>query len=182
MKPESKLIHELYKYMNEKGVIISYLGDFNFDVVNSLLLSVKKIINASEMDFLNKKRFYAVAAETLDNVNKHGFKSDDKEHSEEHNKTFFNITETAECFAILTGNYVHNTIVPVLSDKLDKVNSLDKEGLKSYYRDKLSESPEKGGGLGIIDISIRSGCKITYEFKAINDDIHFFIIQTTIKK
>ena len=168
--------------MNEKGVMISYLGDFNYDVVNSLLLSVKKIINDSEMEYLNGKRFYAVVAETLDNVNKHSLKAEDLKLAEAQNKLFFNITETAESFAIQTGNYIHESIVPVLSAKLDKVNSLDKEGLKSYYRSKLSESPDKGGGLGIIDMSIRSGCKITYELKTINKSLLFFIIQTTIKK
>lgn len=39
MNPENPVIHEIYKYMNEKGVIISYLGDFSHEVVNSLLTS-----------------------------------------------------------------------------------------------------------------------------------------------
>ncbi len=179
---EATFIHELFKYMNDKGVVMSYSGDFNFDAANSLLFSVKNIINSSEMDFLNKKRFYAIVAETLDNVSKHSFKNHTGENAESRDKIFFNITETTDCFSIQAGNYIHKNTLPVLSAKLEKVNSLDKDGLKSFYRDKLSESPDKGGGLGIIDMSIRSGSKITYEFKTINESLLFFIIQTTIKK
>lgn len=180
MNPGNSVIHEIYQYMNEKGILISYLGDFNHTIVNSLLSSVKKIINATEIDFQSKKRFYAVVAECLDNVNKYNYKYEGSE--QEPNKTFFNILESKEAFIIQTGNYMESKSAPELTAKLDKVNSLDKEGLKAFYHDKLAESPAKGGGLGIIDISIRSGCKINYEIKPVSDNLLFFILQTTIKK
>ncbi len=182
MNPDNTVIHEIYRYMNEKGVAISYLGDFNFNIVNSLLSAVKKIINASEIDFQNKKRFYAVTAECLDNVNRYNYDFGEEGTSKNYGKTFFNISENNDFFIIQTGNYIHINQVQTLTEKLEKVNSLDKEGLKAFYHDKLSESPAKGGGLGIIDISIRSGCKINYEFKPVTDNVLFFILQTTIKK
>lgn len=182
MNPDNSVIHEIYKYMNDKGVLISYLGDFNFDVVNSLLASVKKVVNASGIDFQNKKRFYAVAAECLDNVNRYNYAFKGEKESESHSKTYFNISQTEDCFVIQTGNYIQASQAAELSAKLEKVNSLDKEGLKAFYRDKLAESPAKGGGLGVIDISIRTGCKIVYEFKPVNEHVLFFILQTTIKK
>jgi len=182
MNPQDATIHEIYKYMNERGVAISYLGDFSHAVVNSLLVSVKKIINAAEIDFQNKKRFYAVVAECLDNVNRYNYNFGEGNGSQNPSKTFFNILESNESFIIQTGNYIDGKRAPELTAKLEKVNSLDKEGLKAYYHDKLAESPAKGGGLGIIDISIRSGCKISYELKPVTDDVLFFILQTTIKK
>ena len=182
MNPQDSVILEIYKYMNEKGVLISYLGDFNFNVVNSLLASVKKVIHDSGIDFQNQKRFYAVAAECLDNVNRYNYAFTGEKVSEIYTKTYFNISEDKNCFIIQTGNYIHADQVPALTAKLDKVNSLDKEGLKAFYRHKLAESPTKGGGLGVIDISIRTGGKIIYEFKPVKNDVLFFILQTTIKK
>ncbi len=179
MNPENSVIHEIYQYMNDRGVLISYLGDFNHEVVNSLLGSVKKIIKTSELDFQNRKRFYALAAECLDNVNRYNYKI---EGSNGITKTFFNISSNKEDFIIQTGNYIHNDQKRLLTEKLEKVNSLDRDELKKLYKEKLSESPLRGGGLGIIDISLRSGCKISYEYKPVTEDVYFFILLTSIKK
>ena len=102
MNPDNSVILEIYKYMNEKGVLISYLGDFNFDVVNSLLASVKKVIHDSGIDFQNQKRFYAVAAECLDNVNRYNYAFTGEKVSEIYTKTYFNISEDKDCFVIQT--------------------------------------------------------------------------------
>lgn len=179
MNPGNSVIHEIYKYMNDKGVVISYLGDFNHAIVNSLLVSVKKVIKDSELDFQNKKRFYAVAAECLDNVHRYNHQM---EGANGITKTFFNISDTKDYFIIQTGNYIHSDQMPSLIEKLEKVNSLDRDSLKKLYREKLSESPAKGGGLGIIDISLRTGCKISYEVKPISDNVSFLVLLTSIKK
>lgn len=179
MNPGNSVIHEIYQYMNDKGVVISYLGDFNHAVVNSLLASVKKVVQTSELDFQNKKRFYAVAAECLDNVNRYNYQL---EGANGITKTFFNICDTKECFIIQTGNYIHEEQMSPLTEKLEKVNSLDREALKKFYHEKLAESPASGGGLGIIDISLRTGCKISYEFKPVLDNVFFLVLLTSIKK
>ena len=177
MNPGNSVIHEIYQYMNDKGVVISYLGGFNQEVVNSLLASVKKIVNTSELDFQNKKRFYAVAAECLDNVNRYNYDT-----GAGFTKTFFNVSGNDDFFIIQTGNYIHKDQKTVLTEKLDKVNSLERDELKKFYHEKLSESPERGGGLGIIDISLKTGCKIAYDCKPVSDDVDFFVLLTSIKK
>ncbi len=179
MNPGNSVIHEIYQYMNDKGVVISYLGGFNQDVVNSLLGSVKKIVNESELDFRTKKRFYAVAAECLDNVNRYNYEAPG---SNGFTKTFFNVSSDDNFFIIQTGNYIHKDQKTILTEKLDKVNSLNREELKKFYHEKLSESPARGGGLGIIDISLRTGCKIAYDCKPIDGDVYFFVLLTSIKK
>ncbi len=165
--------------MNDKGVLISYLGDFNQEVVNSLLDSVKKIIEDSSLDFQSGKRFYAVAAECLDNVNRYNYK---QEGGSAFSKTFFNVSNDQNYYIIQTGNYILEEQKILLTEKLDKVNSLDTEGLKKFYHEKLSESPARGGGLGIIDISLRSGGKISYDSKPVREGVYFIVLLTSIKK
>ena len=179
MNPGNSVIHEIYKYMNDKGVLISYLGDFNQEVVNSLLDSVKKVIESSSLDFQSGKRFYAVAAECLDNVNRYNYK---QEGGSGFSKTFFNVSNDSNYYIIQTGNYIQEEQKKQLTEKLDKVNSLNRDELKKFYHEKLSESPARGGGLGIIDISLRSGCKINYDYKPVNNDVYFIVILTSIKK
>jgi hypothetical protein len=165
--------------MNDKGVLISYLGDFNQEVVNSLLDSVKKVVASSGLDYQSGKRFYAVAAECLDNIHRYNNK---QENGNAFSKTFFNVSNDNNYYIIQTGNYIKEEQKLQLTEKLDKVNSLDRAELKKFYHEKLSESPARGGGLGIIDISIRSGCKINYEYKHVRDDVYFLVLLTSIKK
>jgi hypothetical protein len=42
---------------------------------------------------------------------------------------------------------------------------------------------EKGGaGLGLIDIAKKTGSKLSYQFKELNDEVSFFILTSTIKR
>jgi len=53
---------------------------------------------------------------------------------------------------------------------------LDKDGLKSYYKEVLNNgmmSDKGGGGLGMIDIARKSNRKLNYDFQKV-DDNHFF--------
>jgi len=179
---ETLEVHDVYKYMNDRHIIMSFLGDFTHKVVTSLLTSVKKIIDTTEMDFQLKKRFYAVVVECLDNISRHNMALEGEQLPARHSATIFTISEHEAHFTIQTGNYIHNKDVPALSAKLEKVNSLDKEGLKELYREKMRNSPEGGGGLGLIDMSLRTGCKITYDFKPVTNEISFFVLQTILSK
>ena len=182
MSHDSIQVHDVYKYMNERNIIISFLGDFTHKVVTSLLSSVKKIIDTTEMDFQTKKRFYAVVVECLDNISRHSYAIEGENLPVKLSATIFTISEYPDRFTIQTGNYIQNKDVAGLSARLEAVNSLDREGLKALYREKMSTAPETGGGLGIIDISIRSGCKISYDFKPVTDEISFFVLQTILSK
>ncbi len=182
MSTDTLAVHEVYKYMNDRNIIMSFLGDFTHKVVTSLLSSVKRIIDTSELDFQVKKRFYAVVVECLDNISRHNMAIEGEQLPAKHTSTIFTISEYEDHFTIQTGNYIHNKDVQHLATRLEKVNSLDKEGLKALYREKMLESPTGGGGLGIIDMSLRTGCKISYDFKPVNGDISFFVLQTILSK
>jgi hypothetical protein len=72
-----------------------------------------------------------------------------------------------------------------LQDKLDKINELDKEGLKNLYKEiiKNNKLSDKGGaGLGFVDMARKSGRKLEYEFEPINDSSSFFSLKTTIER
>jgi len=175
-------VHDVYKFMSDRHIIMSFLGDFTHKVVTSLLSSVKRIIDTSDLDFQVKKRFYAVVVECMDNISRHNYALEGEKLPAKHSATIFTISEHENHFSIQTGNYIQNKDIPGLSSKLEKVNSLDKEGLKALYREKMMESPAGGGGLGIIDMSIRTGCKISFEFKPVSNDISFFVLQTILSK
>jgi hypothetical protein len=66
---------------------------------------------------------------------------------------------------------------------LDAINSKDKDELKLYYQERLSNSKvsSKGtAGLGMIEIARKSGNKLDYEFLKINEETSFFSLNVKI--
>ena len=68
---------------------------------------------------------------------------------------------------------------------LEKINSLDKDGLKMLYKQQIKEgrlSNKGGAGLGFIDIAKKTGNKLYYNFLSINDEYSFFVFTSKISR
>ena len=88
-----------------------------------------------------------------------------------------------EDYIIMTGNHIDKSKVQKLKDKIDMVNNMSKEELKTKYREVLNneEITDKGGaGLGIIDIARRSGEKLDYEFKDVDNNHSYFSLRVKV--
>jgi len=90
---------------------------------------------------------------------------------------------TDDGYTITTGNMIATENVEDLKRRLDKVNNLDIKDIKDLYRQILSttEFSEKGGaGLGLIEMAIKTGNRLDYDFVPINEDFSYFILSKTV--
>jgi hypothetical protein len=88
-----------------------------------------------------------------------------------------------ETYSIFTGNYISNDNAEKLKAKLDKINSLDQDELKAYYKEVLNNgmmSDKGGGGLGMIDIARKSGRKLDYDFQEVDDQHSFYSLNIKV--
>ena len=120
--------------------------------------------------------------ECLQNVVKHAdaFKGDGTNKS-----AIFMIGKKEDEYIIMSGNAIKNENINSLAERLDSINNLDKEGLKSMYKDiiKNTSISEKGGaGLGFIDMARKSGNKLDYKFFEMKEGISFFCLKSTVSK
>ena len=100
-----------------------------------------------------------------------------------HKSALVMVVRNEKSFLIQTGNYIDNALVKDLDAKLQKINSLDREHLREYYREVLGNGfiTEKGtAGLGMIDIARKSGNKLEYEFLEIDKHFSFFSLNVKI--
>jgi hypothetical protein len=179
---QSVTVQEVYHYMNDRNVIMSFLGELSHSTVTSILYTLKGVLNTIEADFLVKKRLYNVMVECLDNISRHNIVKDGDAPGAMSLTTIFTISDNSDHFEIQTGNYILNSRIEELTRKIEQVNSLDKSGLQAQYRARLLENPPTGGGLGILDISIKTGCRLSYEFRPVNKEMSFFIFKTIVSK
>lgn len=93
---------------------------------------------------------------------------------------YFLIRNDKGVLYIASGNIISNEMIPKLTENLKHLNSLSKDELKEIYLQTLSnnEMSEKGGaGLGLIEMARKTGNKLSFDFKPVNDALSYFYFQ-----
>ncbi len=176
-----KYIYELHQMMLEHHLILVYEGEFTQEITKSILAMAERNMDSSGEESSVKRKVFNVMVESLQNIVKHADANGSAE-TTSHSAVFM-IGRSEEEYVITTGNPIENQTIGVLTDKLDKVNSLDRDGLKQLYKEiiKNTEISEKGGaGLGFVDIARKSGRKLEYNFAKIDEETSFFSLTASI--
>ncbi len=179
-------IYDLYNRMESNKVVLSFKGDVTSDLMTSILQIIEqRMKDMNEMPRLRKK-VYNVLVECLQNLYHHidelpsGTVDDVSERS-----AIFMISLNRNGYSITTGNYILTSRIGVFEDKLQNINSLDRDELKQLYKAVLNneEVSEKGGaGLGMIDIVRKTGKKLNYGFIPLNNDYSFFSLNINVEE
>ncbi|UKN02975.1 SiaB family protein kinase [Paracrocinitomix mangrovi] len=176
-------VYEIYKQLEEKHVLLSFKG-----MITSELLTTILQIMESKMEHMDekpkvKRKVFNILVECLQNLYHH-IDQEDRIHMPLEDKSALLMIAKREFeYEITTGNYMKAEDVQPLKEKLDLVNSMNKDELKAYYKQVLSEGSlsQKGtAGLGMIDIARKSGEKLDYNFSPINDTTTFFSLSVKI--
>lgn len=174
-------IEELFKEMNHKNLILTYQGEFTQDITKSVLAMAERNLESRGEQSVIKRKVFNVMVECLQNIVKHSYKG--------HNildRAIFIIGEADETYEIATGNFIETTETESLKCKIEEVNNLDKDGLKSLYKEIIKEKDglsERGGaGLGLVDMARKSGNKIEFQFNKFDDSHSFFSLKTKISR
>ena len=70
-----------------------------------------------------------------------------------------------------------------LKNRLERINAMSREDLKTYYKEVLSNgvmSEKGGGGLGMIDIARKSGSKLEFVFSPVDEKYSFFSLSIKV--
>lgn len=177
------LLSEFYHLMKKNNVIMVYEGEFSQDITKSFLSMTESNFQGAHVNDSIIKKVYNIMMEALQNICKHEFKFSLSE--SESTKSLFIISENDSEYQIITGNAIKEDVINIIKDKIEKVNSLDQDGLKALYKETRLNSTisEVGGaGLGFIDIARKSENKISYHFEQIKGDVFYFIQMVTVNK
>lgn len=178
-----KFIYDLHQSMITNNVILIYEGDFTQETTKSILSMAERNLESSGEESGIKKRIFNVMVEALQNIVKH---SDEvtQDRSKSHAAIFLIGNEQSR-YSIMSGNPVRKENIPTLRNALEKINSLDKDGLKELYKEIIKNTTlsEKGGaGLGFVDMARKSGEKLEWDFVDVNNEYSFFCLKVNIAR
>jgi hypothetical protein len=178
-----KYIYDLHKTMLRQNLILVYEGEFTQEITKSVLAMAERNMDSFGEESSIKRKVFNVMVECLQNICKHAESFDVETYGR--NNAIFMIGKHEDEYVITSGNAVPNEKVPEISDKLERINGLDKEGLKELYKDiikKGSLSDKGGAGLGFVDMARKSGQKLRFDFEPIDEHLTFFSLKTTISR
>ena len=185
-------IYDFYDKMERNNIMLSFKGDITSELLTSILQIMESKLSNMEEPPKIKRKVYNVLVECLQNLYHHmdevprvsvPVPDGSSEEGKKERSAIFMIGKVNADYRIITGNYMFSTNVDKLKGRIDKVNSLDKDQLKAYYKEVLDNgemSDKGGGGLGMIDIARKSGQKLEYNFMSIDEDCSFFTLNIKI--
>lgn len=175
---KSLVAYNWSKISRENDIVLSFKGDFNQDLTNTILLLTQKRSLQGQADVV-RSRIFGILVECLQNMCKHGMQG---KRPEELKPGIILISKKENGFILATGNLVANSEVEALRERLNKLKALSGEEQKSLHKEILKKtelSEKSGGGLGLIYIARKSD-NIDFDFKKVDDNVSFFGLEVLI--
>lgn len=176
-------IFDFYQSMERNNIMLSFKGGVTSELLTSILQIMENKLDNLEEQPKTRKKVFNVLVECLQNLYHHTDESASVDNPLAGNSAIFMISRGETSYDILTGNFIPAETVNRLRARIDQVNAMEKEELKEYYKQVLNNgemSQKGGGGLGIIDIARKSGQKLEYSFREVDETTSFFCLNVKV--
>ena len=179
-----KSVFQFYKLMKLNEVSLVYEGEITHDITKAFTSLTESAMDKADESSSTQRKVFHVMVECLQNISKHAEEVDLGEVHKEKRGVFL-IHKDENQYGVTTGNVVSNDNISELTDQLNLINSLDKDGLKKLHKEQIKGgtlSEKQGAGLGFIDIAKKTGNPLEYHFLDIDDQVSFFILTSRIER
>ncbi|HAN00828.1 MAG TPA: hypothetical protein DCQ26_19710 [Marinilabiliales bacterium] len=179
-----EFVYSFYKTMKEQRVQLVYEGEITHQITKAFTSLTETNMELDAESQSTQKKVFHVMVECLQNVGKHADCLECTDSRKDGRGTFI-LCKGNDEYTITTGNIVNKIKIPEMVEVLEKINSLDKEGLKQLYKQQIKEgrlSNKGGAGLGFIDIAKKTGNPLYYNFLSINEEFSFFVLTSVISR
>jgi hypothetical protein len=175
-------LYSFHKLMNENDIMLVYCGDFSQELNKTLLSFTERKFKSENVEDNTRRKIFNIMVEILQNISKN--KVEVMENTPEIDAIFI-LGANNDDYMLISSNLIMNDKISPLKNRLDQVNSLDKEGLKQLYKDvrlNASFSDKSGAGIGIIDIARKSENRLDYSFEEVDSLYSVFSLLIRISK
>ncbi|MFA6401598.1 MAG: SiaB family protein kinase [Salinivirgaceae bacterium] len=181
-KTKNSFAFRLFEGMQKENLSYIYRGVFSQNITDGILSLTESNLDKQGEDSKTKKRVFTIMVEGLQNITRHQETEDEAYVNE---TGIFIIQDVNSRYYITTGNPILKKNIPNLTAQLNKINSLDEEELKQYYKNVLNDniiSNKGGAGLGLIEMARKSGNKLVFDFVDLNENYSYFYLNTEISQ
>lgn len=166
--------------LKDKNLLLLHKGTITPPLIELILESLEQSVTNLEPDRKVRRKLTNVFIEAFQNIGFHGVK--DHDHS---NSDMIIVISRDGYYKLGTTNLIVNSEIAIIKKIIDEINLMDAEQLRERYRDLLqnNELSEKGtAGLGFVDIARKTGQRMYYDFKPVDENYSYFYFETRILK
>lgn len=174
-------VYEVYNSMRSKEISLVYEGEITHEITKAFASLTESNMDKEQENSSVQRKVFHVMVECLQNISKHSEAYDIFQAKD--GRGIFMVHKSDKKYSITTGNAILKENIPALKEMLDDINSKDKDELKALYKKQIKEgrlSEKKGAGLGFIDIARKTGNKLEYNFREVDEITSFFILTSTV--
>ena len=174
------------------NIKVIYSGPMWEDGIKGLAEMVKTHLSHDQLPGTASKAIFSVFVEQVTNMLMHSAEKEQYSQPPDYEIVDVSIgtvimgnkTDKRGTFFVQTKNAVKNETIDFLKERIDYLNSLDKQGLRQFYKEMVRNeninTESQGAGLGLIEIARRATAPIGYSFEPISDGLSFFTMYVEI--
>ncbi len=177
----------LRNHMQRDGIMFCFSGYMTEEILTGIGSALRKKLEIEDTDRNTSKSLFSIFVELVQNVIRYSAEGDTLTKMVEDETEIYDLR-----YGVLTvgrndgkyfvscGNLIRPDDATRLSGGLAHIKSLDKDGLKSLYKETLRAGPpegSKGAGVGFVEIARRASHGFEYDFKPVDEDRTFFALK-----
>lgn len=174
---------EFKNYLTANGIIFCYSGYMTEDILHGIGMALKKKLDIEEFDRKVSKAAFSIFVEQVQNVIRYSAEKAPRDEVDSMRYGILSVGYSGDNIFVSCGNAVDNANAEKLKTALEKIKSLDKEGLKALWKETLKgDTPEgsKGAGVGFIGIARQARGGIEFDFLKLDAENMFFSLKAYI--
>jgi hypothetical protein len=171
---ESNRILHLEQLMSQNSIYMIWSGHLTSGIGEEVLSITEARLTEEDIDSALRKRVFNIMIEILENVSKY---NPGRETEQKLGMPVVMVRIDKEQYLLTTGNLILNSSIGDLKEKLDRINSYDRKGLKDLFFSSLSAQTfdtDSTGNMGLISMALKSGGRLNYNFEKVNDQYSYF--------
>lgn len=172
---------QLKEDFSRQGILISFNGPFTHSIIEEIGNATRRYLEGRQHGRGIITDVFAVYIEQTQNVRNYLHRHHLS--AEIQGSGIVVIRDDANGYTVCSGNSIRKEDVPDLTFRLERINSLDRDGLKKLYKEQLRKkrTPDTiGAGVGLYDIARRASGKIEYTFEKQDAGYDFFSLFVTV--
>jgi hypothetical protein len=178
-------LYQFKKELNQRGIFFCFSGPLSQDLLVEIGDTLRNKMKQEEASSSTILKVFSMFVEQAQNIIHYSAETIPLDNSD--NLTLGSgiivVGSEDQHYYVLCGNLMNNEVVDTLREQLTKLQQMNKEELKRYYKEqRKKDAPEssKGAGLGFIELARHSITPIEFNFQPVDNRFSFFSLKTAI--
>lgn len=177
-------IYVLQKKLKESNIEFIFSGTFSQGLIEELGVALKQRLQLQQATKSKISTAFFTFVEQTQNIKQYEVsKEETKDYSIIAGSAIIAISKIDSGYCVYSGNTILNEDILNLKERLDKILSMDKDELNSYFREVSRREIDMSNGragLGLIQIARKAAGKIEYEFEKIDDSYSYYTLTVKV--